>query len=222
MKIITTFAILLGLSVYNISFAEDGHDHKGHDHKEKKAKHSKDEHKHDDEDGHNHKKKKKHDDHKGHDHKDEHKHGKDEKHDDHSSHKGDEHGHSGHDDHGSPKFGKGKAIVEVKNDGKHFKLALGAIKTLKLQTIKLDSPTKGTFEIPASAVVDFQDELGVYRRNGDWFEMVEIKVVHRGKYSAKIKSAKLKKSNQIVSQGVPLLRVAHLEASGQGGQGHVH
>jgi hypothetical protein len=71
-------------------------------------------------------------------------------------------------------------------------------------------------------VVDFQNKLGVYKRKGDWFEMVTIQVVHRGKYSAQIKSSKLFKSDQIVSHGVPLLRVAHLEASGQGGQGHVH
>ena len=228
MKIITTFAILLGFSVYNISFAEDWHDHKGHNHKEEKTQQSKDKYKHNDEDGHDHnkkkkkkKKKKKHDDHKGHDHLDEHKHNEGEKHDDHSSHKGED-DHSGHDDHGGPKFGKGRAIVEIKNEGKLFKLATGAIKTLSLQTVKLDTPNKGFYEIPSSAVVDFQDEIGIYRQKGDWFELVEVKVVQRGKYSAKVNSPKLAKNDQIVSQGVPLLRVAHLEASGQGGQGHAH
>lgn len=192
MKTIITFTMILGLGFYNISFAESGHNHKNHAHDKEKS------HGHEDNL----------DAHKGHD--------------DHDSHKGEKHGHSDHGDHGAPKFGKGKAIVEVKKEGKFFKLATGAIKTLKVQTIKLDSSNNKVFEIPASAVVDFQDEIGIYRRNGDWFEMVEVKLIQRGKYSAKIKSSHLAKNNQIVSQGVALLRVAHLEASGQGGQGHAH
>lgn len=206
--------IILGLGFGNLAFSEDDHDHSGHDHSKKEKAQSHDDHK-------KHK-----EDHKGHEHDEHDSHGHDEKKghhegDDHKHHE-DKHGHSGHDHHGGSKFGEGKAIVEVKKEGKLFKLATGAIKTLKLQTIDLDSSKKGVFEIPASAVVDFQDEIGIYRRNGDWFEMVEVKVVQRGKYSAKIKSSKLVKNDKIVSQGVALLRVAHLEASGQGGQGHVH
>ena len=52
--------------------------------------------------------------------------------------------------------------------------------------------------------------------------MVIIKVVKRGKYGAQIESKDLAQNDQIVVNGVGLLRVAHLEASGEGGQGHVH
>lgn len=162
-------------------------------------------------------------DHKGDDHKeDHHKHKKKDDHKDHDHGAKDKHSSSGHDDHGEEKFGKGKAILEVKKEGKLFKLAAGAIKTLKIESIKLDSDTNNTYEVPASSVVDFQDEIGVYKRKGNWFELVDIKIINMGKYSSRIQSKNLSKGDEIISKGVALLRVAHLEASGQGGKGHVH
>ena len=131
--------------------------------------------------------------------------------------------HKGHDDHGDEgKFGKGKAIIEVKEEGKHFKLSEEAIKTLKIDTVRLDPPTKGLFEVPSNAIIDFQDKTGVYRKKGQWIEIVIVKVVKRGKYGTLIESKDLAQNDQIVVNGVGLLRVAHLEASGEGGQGHVH
>ena len=47
-----------------------------------------------------------------------------------------------------------------------------------------------------------------------------IEVVKRNQKTTRIKSSLLKENFQIVTQGVALLRVAHLEALGQGGQGH--
>ena len=152
------------------------------------------------------------DDHSKHDH---------EKEDDHSKHdhgKEGEHGH-GHEE---EKFGKGKAIEEIKKDGKLFKLADGAIKTLKIDTIQLDRADKGVYEVPSSTIVDYQNEVGVYRKVGNWFEIINVKIIERRKYSSRIQSKELSQKNEIVSQGVNLLRVTHLEASGQGGQGHVH
>ncbi len=162
----------------------------------------------------------------------EHEHGKE---DDHSEHdNGKEEGHSEHEhgkveghsehEHGheEEKFGKGKAIEEVKKEGKLFKLADGAIKTLKIDTIQLDRSEKGIYEVPTSAIVDYQNEVGVYRKVGNWFEIINVKIIERSKYSTRIQSKELSQSNEIVNQGVNLLRVAHLEASGQGGQGHVH
>ena len=52
--------------------------------------------------------------------------------------------------------------------------------------------------------------------------MIHVEVVKRGKYGTQIKSKDLSENDQIVAEGIGLLRVAHLEASGQGGQGHVH
>ena len=177
-------------------YAEDGHDHSKHE--KKKDAHAN------------------HDDHSGHD---DHKGGDDHKgHDDHSGHDD----HKGHDDHGGEKFGVGKGIVEVKEGGKHFKLSKDAMKTLKLDTVRLDPATKGTYEVPTKSVVTHQGKTGVYRKKGAWFEMISVQVVKRGKYGAQIKSKKLSRDDLVVSEGVGLLRVAHLEASGQGGKGHVH
>lgn len=211
---------VVGLTFGNFTYAESGDDHSGYDHKEEEGKQKKKKkkaHKHEEHKGHK-EGEKKHDDHghddeeKGHDHskEDKHKHGEEEG------------GHADHDEHEVSKFGAGKAILEVNGEGKRFRLAKGAIKTMELKSVKLESPSNGVYEVPASSVVDFQDEIGVYKRNGDWFELVEIKVVQRGKYAAKIKTKELSAGDEIVNTGVALLRVAHLEASGQGGKGHVH
>lgn len=187
----------VGLSIGNYTFAESDRDHSGNDHSQEETKSKKKENK-----------SSRHEDHEGHD---DHEHAEEEP-----------HGHSSHGDHGGSKFGKGKAIVEVQGEGKRFQLAKGAIKTMGLKSIKLDSSSQGVYEVPASSVVDFQNEIGIYKRQGDWFELIDVKVVQRGKYAAKIKASDLSAGDEIVNGGVALLRVAHLEASGQGGQGHVH
>jgi len=149
-------------------------------------------------------------------------------HDDHEKHKEgnhedhDEEDEESHEDHGRVFFGEGKAMVEVKEEGKHFRLSKGAINTIKLQSIKLDSPSKGIFEVPASSIVDFQDKIGIYKQNGDWFELVEVSLIQRDKHSAQINSNGISVSDYIVNRGAALLRIAHLQASGPGGQGHAH
>ena len=80
----------------------------------------------------------------------------------------------------------------------------------------------GVIEVLASALVTFQDKSGVYKRSGDWFEMISVKVVKKGRYSVEIGADSLSQGDEIVDRGAALLRVAHLQASGQGGQGHIH
>ena len=199
-----TVALILFFVFGNIGFAESDHDHSGHSHRKEEPKKKGHDHPNEDEEEHD----------IGHEEDKHHDHKKEENHD--------EATHGEHDDHADSKFGEGKAITEVKGEGKRFKLADTAIKTLGLKSIKLEPWKNGVFEVPTSSVVDFQDEIGIFKRQGDWFELVEVSVVQRGKFGAKIKTNKLVAGDEIVNEGVALLRIAHLEASGQGGQGHVH
>lgn len=206
MKLLTAILFVIFLFGQQV-FADSDHELSGHDHSKKttEGQHDKDDsHKHEDE---------------AHDHKEDKSHKHDEKSEEGHGHNEDGHGHGEHE---SAKFGKGKAILEVKNDGRYFRLAETAIKTLGLKSVKIKSNGGGSFEVPSSSVVDFQDEIGIFKRKGDWFELVEIKIVERGKFAAKVTAKELSSGDEIVNEGVALLRVAHLEATGQGGQGHVH
>lgn len=162
-----------------------------------------------------------HDEHPGHGNHSEHKSKNSVGHDEHKD-PDDHESHGDHHDHGSQKFGKGKAIEEVKKEGRIFKLADTAIKTLQIETINLGGPVQEFFEVPSACVVEFQKETGIYRINGSWFELVEVVVGKRSDKTIQIKSDKLVTGDEIVNGGVALVHVAQLEASGQGGEGHVH
>lgn len=161
---------------------------------------------------------------------DEHGHGHEEGKAPHSDHKdaaeGDTHGHKeeGHDDHeeSSPKFSKGKAIEEVKEGGKHFKLSEKALTALDIIFGDISRTGPALFTVPNTAIVYFQDETGVYVQRGGWFEMIEVSVKETKGSSSILTTDKLNTEDRVVINGVPFLRIAHLEAQGQGGQGHVH
>ena len=218
-----TFALLC----LSLSFAEEGHDDHGHDHSKKEKKHS-------DDDGHAHKK---HDDHKGHkdgekhDDHDDHKGHKDgEKHDDHDDHKGhkddekhDDHGakggHEGHGDHGGGKaIGKGKAIVEV-DEKKGFKLSKEAIKSLKL---RLQNVEGDQFHIAKNTLVASKDIKGVYRFRAGFFKLLTAKILkeEKGGYEVKVKGVDF--GDQIVINGLGLLRVADIYSTDKAEYGHSH
>ncbi len=218
--------------------------HDSHDHGKKKN-HKKD-------DGHDHDDETNHDDEDDHDHsslEDEHNHG-DSKEESHAhneegegghAHDGDEHedahahneeteedghghgGHGGHDEHGGSKFGPDKAIVEVKNEGDFFKLSKEAEKTLNVQTAPLENFKEGSnFFIPSKSVVYYQDKIGVFVMNDGWIQLIPVKVDTKDNDKTSITGRRLDPSMNLIISGVPLVRVAHLEASGQGGQGHAH
>ena len=193
---------------------EDSHDHNEHEHKKKTKKK---------------KAKKKHEkEHRG-DGDHDHQHDEEENHNDHSKdgdgHEGhaDHNEHSDHDDHGDEGFGEGKAIVDVKNEGESFKLADEAISLLGLEygTIK-KSVIKNVFIVPTKAIIYFNDEKGIFVKNSGWFKLVDVKLIKRNSNWSQVKSNSLSLGEKIVVSGTGLLRVAHLQASGQGGQGHAH
>lgn len=210
---------LLGFS----SFAEDGHDHSSHG---KKDKHSKeDNHDHSDGDGHNHKKKKKKDSHAGHDDHGHKGHTEDDGHD-HSKHKDDDghdHGsHEGHDSHeghgGGKAIGKGKAIEEV-DEIKGFKLSKEAIKTLKL---KLNTVDGSSFKISKKTLVASKNEKGVYRFRAGFFKFMPAKITKElsDGYQVEVKGVDF--GDQIVVNGVGLLRVTDVYSTDKSEYGHSH
>lgn len=186
------------LLISNLVFAEGDHDHSSH----KRHDHSKQEEKHDDHDdhkGHVHSKHNDHDDHKGHDHS---------KHDDHKGH-----------DHGSSKaIGKGKAI-EVVDEKKGFKLSKEAIKTLKLRLQNVDGDE---FEISKHTLVSSKSIKGVYRFRAGFFKLLNAKILKETKFGYKVKVAGVEFGDQIVINGVGLLRVTDVYSTDESEYGHSH
>lgn len=136
----------------------------------------------------------------------------------HSNHEDDD-----HDEHGADSFGEGKAIVEVQNEGESFKLAKEAQDLMGLKySIVERGPTREGFAVPSEALVYFNDEKGVFVKNGQWFELVEVEIVRKGPSQTIVSSNHLSTGQKVVVAGTGLLRVAHLQASGQGGKGHAH
>ena len=224
MKNFITIVAILTIGTFSCySIAEDGHDHdhkaenqksgheKDHDHeKEKGGKdENHDEHEHeeekDEEHGHDHGGEKNHDSHEGHS-----------DHDEHGSE--DSHGHG----HGEESFGKGKAITAVFNEGEKFKLSIESEKLLGIKTFPLKKVGSGKFKISNESLVRYQSHLGVFIRKDGWFELIKLEKAQPKENYFVIESTELSKGAEIVSSGVPLLRVAHLQASGQGGKGHAH
>lgn len=227
-KLLISIAVA-GFMLCTTSYAEDGHDHSSHDSIDSHSKDDNHDHgKHSENDGHNHKKKKKkesHDDHghKGHSEDDGHGHEKHKKNDghDHGSH--DEHkghgGHEGHEGHGGGKaIGKGKAIEEV-DEKKGFRLSKEAIKTLNL---KLNTVDGSSFKISKKTLVASKNKKGVYRFRAGFFKLLPAKITKElpDGYMVEVKGVDF--GDQIVIDGVGLLRVTDVYSTDKSEYGHSH
>jgi len=213
-QFLLTITLVLAMGAVQASSEE----HKGHDHSSKTHD------SHTEDDGHNHKKKKN-EDHSGHDH-DSKKHDDHKDDDKHSGHdhtnskheKGNDEDHEGHDHGGGKAIGKGKAI-EVVDEVKGFKLSREAIKTLnlKLQTVDGDE-----FEIVKSTLVASKGVKGLYRFRGGFFKFMQVKLLKEvnGKYLVKVKGVDF--GDQIVTNGVGLLRVTDVYSTDKSEYGHSH
>ncbi|KAB2835061.1 MAG: hypothetical protein F9K48_05045 [Candidatus Brocadia sp.] len=162
---------------------------------------------------------------------DDHKHGQDEEKDDHKDdhddHKDDhgkeEGGHKedGHDEHEESEeesvggVGKGNAVTAAdENDG--IRLSPKAIETMGIKTAPY---SKG--QIPTSALVRYQDNIGVYRLRNDWFKLLPIKIKGQQGNNLTILAADLEPNDQIVIERTGLMRAAELDAfSGEASHGH--
>lgn len=119
----------------------------------------------------------------------------------------------------SSSVGPNKAITAA-NPKSGLQLSDKATALLGLAFEKISS-TK-THRVPASCAVYFQDEVGVYRVRGGWIKLVEIEIKSRTASEIVFDSSEIQPEDTIVNAGVPLLRVAELEAWGGSGEGHGH
>ena len=119
------------------------------------------------------------------------------------------------DESSEPFFGKGKAIEEIKKDGNLFKLSKKSVSALGIQSIKVKVKDNNIYEVPTSSIVYFQDQVGVYKATGRWFELYKVKIILKEKNLTKISAKGLSHGDEIVFKGVALLRIANLQASRQ-------
>lgn len=121
------------------------------------------------------------------------------------------------DEGGSAKIGPDQAITKF-DFQQGIQLSDLAQKFLE---IKYQSVSNGRVQVvPKGALVHFQDDIGVYRFRNKWFKLVHINVMSSDLSKVTIQTDELMPTDQIVSQGVPLLRVADIEASGGKDEGH--
>lgn len=119
----------------------------------------------------------------------------------------------------SPSVGSGKAIAQA-DKKKGFQLSQSAIRTIGLKFLTIKNLED--YQLPAEALVRFQEEFGVYRFRNGWFRLVEIRPVFTTKSHFTTRTNEIQANDQIVIDGVPLLRVAELEVLGGTGDGDGH
>lgn len=147
------------------------------------------------------------------DHKDEHDvHSNEDKHEQDEDH----HEHDG--EAGSKAIGKNKAIISV-DDVKGFQLSKEAIQTLKL---KLQTVNGSELLITKNTLVTSKGTKGIYRFRAGFFKFlpVVLKKEDKGMYFITVKE--LGFGDQIVVDGVDLLRVADVYSQDKSEYGHSH
>lgn len=141
----------------------------------------------------------------------------------HDSHK--EHAHEEHDEHkendyhqSSKLIGEGKAILVV-DEVKGIKLSKEAIKTLKLKLQNIDGEI---FEISKETLVTSRNLKGIYRFREGFFKFLPLKLIKEvnGRYLVNVKD--LDFGDQIVTNGVGLLRVSDIYSKDNSEYGHSH
>lgn len=117
-------------------------------------------------------------------------------------------------------IGPGKAITAVKYGGKNFKLSQESEKFLKISTLNIVPENSSLYKVPRSTIVRFQNHVGVFVKSNGWYSFVKVIIVNPAGDDFVIKSENLSKDMQVANNGVAYLRLAQLQVSGQGGQGH--
>ena len=198
MKTITFLSFFLCISSFSVFSVEEKKEQKQSDHKKD------DKHEHTEGDVHDH---------------DEHE--KDDKHKSHKD-KDDKHNHGSHDDHGDEgggkAIGKGKAIEEV-DEVKGFRLSKEAIKTLKLKLTTVDG---SSFKVEKNTLITSKDKKGVYRFRANFFKFLTARIIKEQSDGYMIEVEGVEFGDQIVVDGVGLLRVADVYSTDESEYGHAH
>lgn len=149
------------------------------------------------------------------------KHGDADEHEKGEEHEGEEgvHHEEGEEEESSSSVGPGNAVTAA-NPETGFQLSEAALKTLGIRTQALLA--NNTF--PKQAIVYFKDETGVYRLRDGWYKLIEGDTepqANRIRFTPH-KRQDLRAGDQVVIEGVPLLRVTELDAFSSGEAGHGH
>ena len=106
-----------------------------------------------------------------------------------------------------------KAIVESsKIDG--IRLSIKAVQRLQLKAIPY--LPAATLTLKPGAVVHSLGIIGIYRLRDGWYKLIPAILVSKGKETMTLKVSDFKNTDQIVTEGVALLRVAEMDAFGGG------
>ena len=81
---------------------------------------------------------------------------------------------------------------------------------------------QGIYQVPSASLVMNRQEVGIYSRDGRWFQYREVTVLEQVAGVAKVRLHKSEDLEEVASKNVPFLRIIHLETTGKGGRGHVH
>lgn len=112
---------------------------------------------------------------------------------------------------GSPDSGKG--VLEASLE-KGIRLSDKAAATLEIKSAPLNG--NSSHKIPIAALVYSQGQVGAYRLRDGWYKLVQVRIDNKSAKDAVIRSTELKPDDQIVIEGVALLRVADMDAFGGG------
>ena len=102
--------------------------------------------------------------------------------------------------------------VQETSPERGFRLSKKAVETLELKSAGIT--TSKTVKIPTSALVYFQDKVGVYRLRDRWYKLIPGTLSEKSQKSSIFQSSDLTAGDQIVTEGVGLLRVADMDAFG--------
>lgn len=129
------------------------------------------------------------------------------------------HGDDGPEHDEFPNVGPNYAVTAASRD-LGFQLSAKALKTLGIAWFP--SAASNAQEIPASALVYFQEHVGVYRLRDNWFHLIPVKILKSTATQARIDSNELRSGDAVVSQGVGFLRVTEMSLFSASRAAHVH
>lgn len=115
------------------------------------------------------------------------------------------------DEDGAPKLISDKAVIAADKD-KGFKLSEPAVQRLGITYETLNDSK--TFKVPSSAIVYHESEAGIYIVKEGWFKLVDVEIEKLSGKDIFISSTSLNNGLKVVVSGVPLLRIAELDAFG--------
>lgn len=98
-----------------------------------------------------------------------------------------------------------KAIKEVSKE-LGIKLTESAKKNIGISTVALDE----SMTLPKTSIIHSRDKVGVYIFRNDWYRFQEVDQVNTDSY--RLKRNTFLKGDQLVVEGVALLRVSEMEA----------